>query len=54
MKKLAFALGTAAFALTLASCSGSEEKKEQASGQEAPKTAKAEGEKFAPTTNIRY
>lgn len=54
MKKLAFALGTAAFALTLASCSGSEEKKEQASGQDAPKTVKAEGEKFDPTTNIRY
>ena len=54
MKKLAFALGTAAFALTLASCSGSEEKKEQASGQDAPNTVKAEGEKFDPTTNIRY
>lgn len=54
MKKLAFALGTAAFALTLAGCSGSEEKKEQASGQDAPKTVKAEGEKFDPTTNIRY
>lgn len=54
MKKLAFTLGTAAVALTLAGCSGSEEKKDQPNGQEAPKTAKVEGEKFAPSTNIRY
>lgn len=54
MKKLAFTLGTAAVALTLAGCSGSDEKKEQAPGQDAQKTAKVEGEKFAPTTNIRY
>lgn len=54
MKKLAFTLGTAAVVLTLASCSGSEEKKDQSNGPEAPKTAKVEGEKFAPSTNIRY
>ncbi len=54
MKTLAFALGTAAVAMTLASCSGSEEKKEQANGQDVTATVKVEGEKFAPTTNIRY
>lgn len=54
MKKLAFTLGTAAVALTLAGCSGSDEKKEQATAQDASQTAKVEGEKFAPTTNIRY
>lgn len=54
MKKLAFAASVAAaVALTMASCSGSEEKKGQ-EAQDAPKPAKAEGEKFAPTTNIRY
>lgn len=54
MKTLAFALGTAAVAMTLASCSGSEEKKEQANGQDATATVKVEGEEFAPSTNIRY
>lgn len=54
MKTLAFALGTAAVAMTLVSCSGSEEKKEQANGQDVTATVKVEGEKFAPTTNIRY
>lgn len=54
MKTLAFALGTAAVALTFASCSGSEEKKEQANGQDATATIKVEGDKFTPTTNIRY
>jgi outer membrane protein len=54
MKNLAFAASAAAaVALTLASCSGSEEKTEK-EAQEAPKSAKVEGEKFAPTTNIRY
>jgi outer membrane protein len=54
MKNLAFAASAAAaVALVLASCSGSEEKKDQ-EAQEAPKPAKVEGEKFAPTTNIRY
>jgi len=54
MKKLAFAASAAAaVALTLAGCSGSEEKKEQ-EAQAEPKTVKATGEKFAPTTNIRY
>ncbi|MDE6283689.1 MAG: OmpH family outer membrane protein [Muribaculaceae bacterium] len=54
MKKLAFAFGTAAVILTLASCSGNNDKKEQATDQEAPKTTKVEGDKFTPTTNIRY
>lgn len=53
MKKLAFAASAAAVALTLASCSGTEESKEQGTA-ETPKAAKVEGEKFAPTTNIRY
>lgn len=54
MKTLAFALGTAAVAMTLASCSGSEEKKDQANGQDVTATVKVEGEEFAPSTNIRY
>lgn len=55
MKKLAFAASalSLAVALPLMSCSGSDEKKDEAAN-EAPKTTKVEGEKFAPTTNIRY
>lgn len=55
MKKLAFAASalTVAAALPLMSCSGSEEKKDEAAN-ETPKSAKVEGDTFAPTTNIRY
>lgn len=54
MKNRAFAFASvAAVAITLISCNGSDDKKEQPA-KEAPKTAKVEGEKFTPTTNIRY
>lgn len=54
MKKLSLAFSAAtAVALTLASCSGSEDKKE-AKADEPAKDVKVEGDSFAPTTNIRY
>ncbi|MDE6283701.1 MAG: hypothetical protein K2L97_06905 [Muribaculaceae bacterium] len=40
--------------MTLASFSGNNDKKEQATDQEAPQMTKVEGDKFTPTTNIRY
>ena len=54
MKKLVFALlALATAAISVTSCSNKEEKKQDAAAAPA-KTVKAEGEKFAPTTNIRY
>ena len=54
MKKLVFALlALATAAISVTSCSNKEEKKQDAAAAPA-KTVKSEGEKFAPTTNIRY
>lgn len=55
MKKLAFAATAAAAAIVFAACSDNEAKKDDAAKEANPaKTAKVEGDSFAPTTNIRY
>jgi lipoprotein len=55
MKKFAFAATAAAAAIAFAACSGNEANKEDAAKEATPaKTAKVEGDAFAPTTNIRY
>lgn len=55
MKKLAFAASIAAVALSLASCSSSDNQADQTkTGNDTIKKERVVGDSFAPTTNIRY
>lgn len=55
MKKLAFAASIAAVALSMASCSGSDNKADdKKADNDSVKKERVVGDSFTPTTNIRY